>query len=223
MIISLPGKAYFSDITVKNIYQSFTHKMAAKASWHWNYVTVLPYRNSELALLQRTRAWRIWFSSWPGRRTYRSEWSYRSTGRRDTRSRTPVSARSSCPSLTGSTTSFETRCSSRCVTAWSSRESRSILRTGPRKTLTVGHSESSVIKQLAKSDLVNGYIVNAVVIMPLQVYLLQRFTSTPCPPQTSTFYILNNSVKRTCLWLWQEGCTVVVCEAACCMEVRPSL
>ena len=32
--------AYFSDITVKNIYQSFTHKMAVKASWHWNYVTV---------------------------------------------------------------------------------------------------------------------------------------------------------------------------------------
>jgi len=25
---------------VKNIYQSFTHKMAAKASWHRNYVTV---------------------------------------------------------------------------------------------------------------------------------------------------------------------------------------
>jgi len=31
--------AYFGDITVKNIYQS-THKMAAKASWHRNYVTV---------------------------------------------------------------------------------------------------------------------------------------------------------------------------------------
>ena len=26
---------------------------------------------------------------------------------------------------------------------------------------------------------------------------------------------------RTCLWLWEEGCTVVVCEAACCVEVRP--
>ena len=28
------------DITVKNIHQSFTHKVAAKASWLWNYVTV---------------------------------------------------------------------------------------------------------------------------------------------------------------------------------------
>ena len=36
-------KAYFGDITVKNIYQSFTHKMAAEASWHWNYVTVTLY------------------------------------------------------------------------------------------------------------------------------------------------------------------------------------
>jgi len=27
-------------MTVKNIYQSFAHKMAAKASWHRNYVTV---------------------------------------------------------------------------------------------------------------------------------------------------------------------------------------
>jgi len=25
---------YFIDITVKNIYQGFTHKMAVKASWH---------------------------------------------------------------------------------------------------------------------------------------------------------------------------------------------
>jgi len=32
---------YFSDITVKNICQSFAHKMAAKASWHRNYVTVI--------------------------------------------------------------------------------------------------------------------------------------------------------------------------------------
>jgi len=32
-----------SDITVKNIYRSFTHKMAAKASWHQNYVTVTLY------------------------------------------------------------------------------------------------------------------------------------------------------------------------------------
>jgi len=32
---------HFGDITVKNIYQSFTNnKMAAKASWHRNYVTV---------------------------------------------------------------------------------------------------------------------------------------------------------------------------------------
>ena len=36
----LAGKAYFSDATKKNIYQSFTNKMAAKASWHRNYVTV---------------------------------------------------------------------------------------------------------------------------------------------------------------------------------------
>jgi len=36
----LANKAYFSAITVKNIYESFTHKMAAKASRHWNYVTV---------------------------------------------------------------------------------------------------------------------------------------------------------------------------------------
>jgi len=34
MIISLPKKAYYIDITMKNIYKSFTHKMAAKASWH---------------------------------------------------------------------------------------------------------------------------------------------------------------------------------------------
>ena len=33
-ITSLPTKVYFSAITVKNIYKSFTHKMAAKASWH---------------------------------------------------------------------------------------------------------------------------------------------------------------------------------------------
>jgi len=36
----LANKAYFSAITVKNIYESFTRNMAAKASWHWNYVTV---------------------------------------------------------------------------------------------------------------------------------------------------------------------------------------
>ena len=32
--LQLANKAYFSDITVKNISKSFTHKMAAKASWH---------------------------------------------------------------------------------------------------------------------------------------------------------------------------------------------
>jgi len=36
----LVNKVYFSDITVKNIYECFTRKMAAKAGWHWNYVTV---------------------------------------------------------------------------------------------------------------------------------------------------------------------------------------
>ena len=36
----LANKAYFSAIIVKNIYENFTHKMAAKDSWHWNYVTV---------------------------------------------------------------------------------------------------------------------------------------------------------------------------------------
>jgi len=40
MITSFADEAYFSDITLKNIYQSFTHKTAAKASWHRNYVTV---------------------------------------------------------------------------------------------------------------------------------------------------------------------------------------
>ena len=28
---------------------------------------------------------------------------------------------------------------------------------------------------------------------------------------------------RTCLWLWEEGCTAVVWEAACYMKVRPGL
>jgi len=36
----LANKAYFSAITVKNVYESFTHKMAAKARWQRNYVTV---------------------------------------------------------------------------------------------------------------------------------------------------------------------------------------
>jgi len=30
----LANKAYFSDITVKNIYESFTQKMAVKANWN---------------------------------------------------------------------------------------------------------------------------------------------------------------------------------------------
>jgi len=30
----LAEKAHYSDDTVKTIYQTFTHKMAAKASWH---------------------------------------------------------------------------------------------------------------------------------------------------------------------------------------------
>jgi len=34
MITILPIKRYFSAIIVKNIYESFTHKMAAKPGWH---------------------------------------------------------------------------------------------------------------------------------------------------------------------------------------------
>jgi len=34
-------RSYFGDIIVANISESFTHKMAAKASWHRNYVTVI--------------------------------------------------------------------------------------------------------------------------------------------------------------------------------------
>jgi len=35
------NKAYFSDMTVENInFSQFYHKMAAKASWHRNCVTV---------------------------------------------------------------------------------------------------------------------------------------------------------------------------------------
>jgi len=30
----LTNKAYLSGVTVRNIYESFTHKMAAKTSWH---------------------------------------------------------------------------------------------------------------------------------------------------------------------------------------------
>ena len=43
MIINLPKKTYVSDNRVRNISKSFTHKMAAKTSWHdmkRNYVTV---------------------------------------------------------------------------------------------------------------------------------------------------------------------------------------
>ena len=36
----LANKTYFSAVTVKNIYESFTHKMATKAGWHRNYATV---------------------------------------------------------------------------------------------------------------------------------------------------------------------------------------
>ena len=36
----LDNKAHFSDVTVANVSESFTHKMAAKASWYRNYVTV---------------------------------------------------------------------------------------------------------------------------------------------------------------------------------------
>ena len=34
MIINLPKKTYVSDNRVRNISKSFTHKMAAKTSWH---------------------------------------------------------------------------------------------------------------------------------------------------------------------------------------------
>jgi len=34
------NEAHFSNITVKTIYQRFSHKVAAKASWHRNCVTV---------------------------------------------------------------------------------------------------------------------------------------------------------------------------------------
>jgi len=34
------NSTYFSDITAANISKSFTNKMAAKAIWHRNYVTV---------------------------------------------------------------------------------------------------------------------------------------------------------------------------------------
>jgi len=38
-LAAIPIKS-LSDITVKIVSKSFTHKMAAEASWHWNYVTV---------------------------------------------------------------------------------------------------------------------------------------------------------------------------------------
>jgi len=34
MITKFADRAYFSNITEANIYESFTHKTAAKASWH---------------------------------------------------------------------------------------------------------------------------------------------------------------------------------------------
>jgi len=40
MIISLPTKRISAISQWKTFLQSFTHKMAAKANWHWNYVTV---------------------------------------------------------------------------------------------------------------------------------------------------------------------------------------
>jgi len=36
----LTDKVYLSEVTVTNIYESFTHKLAAKTSWH-RYVTKL--------------------------------------------------------------------------------------------------------------------------------------------------------------------------------------
>ena len=36
----LANTAYFSAITVKNVYGSFTYTMATKASWHRNHFTV---------------------------------------------------------------------------------------------------------------------------------------------------------------------------------------
>jgi len=41
MITMFVSKAYFS--IVKNIYESFTHKMAAKASWHIEITPLSPY------------------------------------------------------------------------------------------------------------------------------------------------------------------------------------
>jgi len=41
VITELANKAYFNDIAVANISHSFTHKMAAKDSWHRNYVTLI--------------------------------------------------------------------------------------------------------------------------------------------------------------------------------------
>jgi len=44
----------FSNITLKNIYQSFTYKMAAKAIWHRNYHTVTLCINT----IRAKRVWR---------------------------------------------------------------------------------------------------------------------------------------------------------------------
>jgi len=43
MIIILPTKRISALCTVKNICESFTHKMTAKASWNLNYITVTLY------------------------------------------------------------------------------------------------------------------------------------------------------------------------------------
>jgi len=45
MIIDLPTKRNLSDSRVTNIYKSFTHKMAAKTSWH-RYGTKLRHCHS---------------------------------------------------------------------------------------------------------------------------------------------------------------------------------
>jgi len=65
VIISLPTKRISLISQWKNIYQGFTHKMAAKASWHWNYLTVtLCLLDGALEALRLraalARDWRWW-------------------------------------------------------------------------------------------------------------------------------------------------------------------
>ena len=43
MIINLTKKAYLNDITVTNLSQSFTYKMAAKTSWNRYGMSLSPY------------------------------------------------------------------------------------------------------------------------------------------------------------------------------------